>query len=55
MAFRNHLGRAKTNFKTKTLLPIYQKKPFHIIRIIEINLILLNQPPKPQIKNVLNV
>jgi len=27
MAFTNHLGRVKPNFKTKILLPISQKKP----------------------------
>ena len=54
MAF-NHLGRTNTNFKTKTLLPISQKKPPHNIKIIEINLLLLNHPPKLQVKNALNV
>ena len=31
MAFTNHLVRTNTNFKTKNLLPISQKKPPHII------------------------
>ena len=55
MAFTNHLGRTNTNFKTKTVLPISQKKPPHIIKIIKINLLVLNHSPKPQVKNALNV
>ena len=55
LAFTNHLGRTKPNLKTKILLPISQKKPPHIIKIIKINLLLLNHPPKPQVKNALNV
>jgi len=50
MGFTNHIGKEKTNFKTKILLPISQKKPLHII-----NLLLLNHPPKPQVKNALNI
>jgi len=55
MAFTNHLGRTKTNFNTKILLPISQKKPPYIIKGLAIDLILLNHPPKPQVKNALNV
>ena len=56
MTFTNHLGRAKKlKFKTKILPPISQKKPPHIIKILDINLLLLNHSPKPQDKNVLNV
>jgi len=55
--FTNHLGRTNKKFKTKTLLPISQKKPPHIIKILKINLLLLflNHPAKPQVKNALNI
>ena len=54
MTFTNNLGKAKTNFKTKILLPISQKKSPNTIKILKINLLLLNHPPKSQVKNALN-
>jgi len=48
MDFKNHLGMTKINFKTKLLLPIFQKNPFLNIEFLKTPflLLLLNHLPK---------
>ena len=52
MAFTNHLGRTKLNFKTKILLPIFQENPPHNIKILKTTflLLLLNRQSRPEVK-----